>query len=61
MGSYIEEKIREMGYEGNCAGLYNRLEEAEKKYYDKSRKDGTKTETIKRENILPTNRKSKNN
>jgi len=55
MGSYIEEKIREMGYEGSSSTVRDYItdwKKRRKKYYDKSREDGTKTETIKRENIL---------
>ncbi|CDG36198.1 hypothetical protein CTHBC1_1557 [Acetivibrio thermocellus BC1] len=55
MGSYIEEKIREMGYEGSSSTVRDYItdwKKRRKKYYDKSRENGTKTETIKRENIL---------
>jgi transposase len=55
MGSYIEEKIREMGYEGSSSTVRDYIadwKKRRKRYYDRSREDGTKTETIKRENIL---------
>jgi len=55
MGSYIEEKIREMGYEGSASTVRQYItdwKKRRKKYYDRSIEDGTKTEAIKRENIL---------
>ena len=55
MGSYIVEKIREMGYEGSSSTVRDYIadwKKRRKKYYDRSKEDGTKTEIIRRENIL---------
>ena len=55
MGSYIVEKIREMGYDGSSSTVRHYMtdwKKRRKKYYDRSREDGTKTEIIKRENIF---------
>ena len=55
MGSYIVEKIHEMGYDGSSSTVRHYMtdwKKRRKKYYDRSREDGTKTEIIKRENIF---------
>jgi len=54
MGSYIEEKIREMGYEGSSSTVRDYITDWKKRRKNITIKVGKmdKTETIKRENIL---------
>lgn len=53
MGSYIENKIREMGYNGSTSTVRHYISDWKKRrkfFYDKSLENGIKTETIERKN-----------
>jgi len=67
MGSYIEEKIREMGYEGSSSTVRDYITDWKKRRKNitiKVGKMGQNRNNKKRKYIkaiVPTNRKSKNN
>ncbi|SHJ36841.1 hypothetical protein [Lutispora thermophila] len=55
MGSEIEKKIREMGYNGSSSTIRHYVTDWKKQgklYYNRNREDGRKTETIERKNIF---------